>query len=86
MSDVPFFTVTVDYVPGYLSDYQVTKMMAQWALRDGPKEALDDLRSWAMENDYNGIIGLRFERIPVTNDRRNVAAPFLAYGTVVRFG
>ena len=86
MSDVPFFTVTVDYVPGYLSDYQVTKMMAQWAWGDGPKEALDGLRSWAMENDYNGIIGLRFERIPGTSDRRNVAVPFLACGTVVKFG
>ena len=86
MSDAPFFTVTVDYVPGYLSEHQVTKMMAQWALGDTPKDALDELRSRAIEKSYNGIIGLRFERIPVTNDRRNVAAPFLAYGTVVQFG
>jgi hypothetical protein len=86
MSEPPFFTVTVDYVPGYLSEYQVAKMMAQWAWGDTPKEALDGLRSWAMENDYNGIIGLRFERIPGTSDRRNVAVPFLACGTVVKFG
>jgi len=61
-------------------------MMAQWALGDTAKDALDELRSWAMEKDYNGIIGLRFERVPITNDRRNMAAPFLAYGTVVKFG
>jgi uncharacterized protein YbjQ (UPF0145 family) len=85
MSEVPFFTVTVDYVPQYLGEYEVKKMMAQWGWGAGPGAAIEDLRKWAKENNWNGIIGLRFETVTETGGGAIVSTSvqFLAYGTLV---
>jgi hypothetical protein len=88
MRKVSFFTVTVDHVPSYLYEYQVMDMMAQWGFGNTVNKALNGLRDWAKENNFDGIIGLRFESKTVI-DTPGVGlvrgwAEWVAYGTLVK--
>jgi uncharacterized protein YbjQ (UPF0145 family) len=87
MSDVPFFVVTVNYIPDYLSDYQVKKMYVQWAWGNNPDTAVSALQGWAKEKGYNGIIDLRIERLTTTGGGAVVSSDvrWFAYGTLVKF-
>jgi uncharacterized protein YbjQ (UPF0145 family) len=90
MTNVPFFVVTVDYVPSYLGDLEVTKMATNWGGGSKPQEAIDDLKKYAIKEGYHGIIGLRFDnhtRISggglagIDSDQT-----YFAYGTMVMLG
>src|SRR5579872_4127970 len=58
MTNVPFFTVTVDHIPDYLGELKVVEMAADYESGDSPNEALGALKSGAARSGYHGIIGL----------------------------
>jgi uncharacterized protein YbjQ (UPF0145 family) len=89
MTNVPFFAVTVDYVPNYLGDLEVTKMATNWGAGSKPQEAIDDLKKYAVKEGYHGIIGLRFDNYPrISGGIAGIdsAPTYFAYGTMVTLG
>jgi hypothetical protein len=90
MTDVPFFTVTVDYVPEYVGEHQIVKMQADWSGASKPGEAMAKFKEYAVKNGYHGIIGLRYsnyERIGGGGMAGiGSATSYFVYGTMVRFG
>jgi uncharacterized protein YbjQ (UPF0145 family) len=90
MTNVPFFTVTVDHIPDYLGELKVVEMAADYESGDSPNEALGALKSGAARSGYHGIIGLRFDNFVRVRGGGMAgigsATTYFAYGTMVRFG
>ena len=90
MTNVPFFVVTVDHVPDYLSHLEVTKMDTNWGGGSKAREAVNDLKNYAVQEGYHGVIGLRFDNHTLIGGGGMAgvgsATRYFAYGTMVMFG
>lgn len=90
MTNVPFFVVTVDHVPDYLGDLEVTKMVTNWGSGSKAREAIDDFKNYAVKEGYHGIIGLRFDNYIRIGGGGPIgissATSYFVYGTMVMFG
>ena len=68
-------------------------MFAQWNQGSSVSEAFTRLEKWAKENNYDGIIGLRFavgtrvaeELLQIGGTAVTSTVMWLAYGTLVKF-
>ena len=89
MTDVPFFVVTVDYVPDYLRHLEVTKMAAEWNVGAKPQEAVANFKDYAIKEGYDGIIGLQYSNYARSSSGGPLAVSsttsYFVYGTMVMF-
>ena len=80
-------TSTTETIPGL--DYQVRKRMMTWQSGESVKDAVEALKDWADQNEYDAIVGIRLESVVDVGANgaglveSNVY--WVAYGTAIAF-
>jgi uncharacterized protein YbjQ (UPF0145 family) len=80
-------TATTETIPGL--DYEVGKRMMTWQSGESIEDAVEALKDWADENEYDAIVGIRLES--VVDVGANIAGIvesnvfWVAYGTAIAF-
>ena len=80
-------TSTTDAVPGL--DYQVGRRVLTWSSGGDVEEAVEALKDWASEHDYDAIVGIRLESVADVSanivGRVESNVYWVAYGTAIAF-
>lgn len=80
-------TSTTDAVPGL--DYQVGRRVLTWSSGADVEEAVEALKDWASEHNYDAIVGIRLESVVDVSanivGRVESNVYWVAYGTAITF-
>jgi hypothetical protein len=80
-------TATTDTIPGL--DYAVDRRMMTWGSGKSVGDAVEEMKDWAAEHDYDAIVGIQLES--VADISSNIAGMvesaiyWVAYGTAIAF-
>ena len=80
-------TSTTETIPGL--EYKVGKRMMTWQSGNSVKEAVEALKDWADENEYDAVVGIRLESVvDVGANGAGIVESniyWVAYGTAIAF-
>jgi hypothetical protein len=80
-------TATTETIPGL--DYAVDRRMMTWGSGKSVGDAVEEMKDWAAEHDYDAIVGIQLES--VADISSNIAGIvestiyWVAYGTAIAF-
>jgi len=80
-------TTTTDTIPGL--DYAVDRRMMTWGSGKSVGDAVEEMKDWAAEHDYDAIVGIQLESVAdISSNITGMVEStifWVAYGTAIAF-
>lgn len=77
--------VTTENIPG--DNRAVSLFRVAWSSGDSMSKAISSLQKWAAENDFDSIIGIRFEFVNILTERNpGVHSTLIPYNSWTVYG